>query len=130
MVESNEPYLEKIAKTKVAYHTILLLAINDARSALARGAEGTPEVEALLSILPPEVRSAISGRLSLLDAKYQRVYSQLTRFNPLGDEGVRIQRQIHQETWRYNLRRLSLIIQALDEHGLLREFKVEEVGRE
>jgi hypothetical protein len=121
--ETNEPMIERLTKIKIAYHTLLLLGINRAREALAFGSEGTNEIDALIAILPPEVLEDISPSL-------RRMKAELIR--KLGGICDRLDEYRLKPVYyrQYNEQRLSLIIRSLDEHGLLREYRSEEVGHE
>jgi hypothetical protein len=124
--ETNEPILERLAKMKVAYHELLLLGINRAREDMAFGRDGTDAVDALVAILPPEVYGELAPVFTRMrkrlngELKYIRHYCDPAKAPTMYASTIR----------NYNLERLRLIIRSLDEHGLLREYRSEEVGHE
>jgi biotin-(acetyl-CoA carboxylase) ligase len=121
--ETNEPITERISKMQIQYHQLLLLGINRARDMDALGQDATNAVDALISILPPEVLEDITPILNRLYRELQRKLSNIV--DPV--EQIKKKPIYVQE---YNRKRLSVIIRSLDEHGLLREFRREEVGYE
>jgi hypothetical protein len=124
--ESNEPIMERLAKMKVAYHELLLLGINRAREDLAFGGDGTDAIDALISILPPEVYDSLAPVLNRMAMKLRKELAYIRQYcDPTEARGRHVS-----AIRNYNLERLRLIIRSLDEHGLLREYRREEIGSE
>jgi hypothetical protein len=124
--ETNEPVVERLAKMKVAYHELLLWGINRAREELASGGVGTNPVDALVSVLPPEVYDELIPVFNRMASKLEKTLNYIRYYR----DPAKAPEERYSAIRRYNLERLRLIIRCLDEHGLLREYRKEEIGSE
>jgi hypothetical protein len=135
--------VERISKLKIAFHHLLLVAIADVRSASSNPFfDPLPALNSLWAILPPEIRSVlasdyarfereISSATSRICKKYERFRSGLPSYKRTQLDSrldLDLRREILSVHRSSVLRFLSEIIRVLDEHGLLREFRREEIG--
>ena len=146
MVDETE--VRQIAKTKIAYQNVLLMAINDVRYCLAHSnsRSSLASLEALISVLPPEIREVVDGQLE--DLKRMRKADEDREFEAYVQqykEKHRIYGDLYEGAYhdclehlnnvikpkyrrRYVSTALQLIVRVLDEHGLLRDYREEEIG--
>jgi len=139
-MEFDEPVeIERWARMKIAYHQLLLWGVNDVRIALFQN-DGVEALQNLWSILPPEVRDVLRGdyrsftkSLEQLGKKYEDKLREIQ--SPMSYTPSQRQSRIGQlQIWFIEQKRslvrrmLERVIEALDDHGLLREYRSEEVG--
>lgn len=110
-------------KTHVNYAQILLLGINDVRFTFARGGDPGPAIDGLFDILPPEIKELLIPGIN----KFAKSYCRRVQKAKYADFSIRAQ-QLRAVWLNYCHRRFTLIVNTLDENGLLREFRKEEIG--
>jgi hypothetical protein len=125
---------QKEVKHKIPYHTVLMSAISKASEALIYG-DPYSAVLSLWSILPPEIREVLKPDWKKLNDDLHQINMKLycEVANPMDIPFYRSSPSLYcslllQYTRQYCAKFLSKVVEVLDDNGLLREYKKEEIG--
>lgn len=132
--QTSHPELEKRLKEKISYNQLLLWGINDVRRSLGFGnaVEAEMRLTALVSILTSDVRPLADRALAPLRAEHRKRMERLWPSNQrvMSYELGTYQREKNEGLFRFVAEGLSRIVEILDDHGFVRDFRQELVGSE
>ena len=132
-MENSEIVEEREVKHKIPYHTVLMSALSEASRAIIYG-DPLPALEVLYSILPPEIRQELADDWANLHSELRRAVEKIREDLSISsawygfDFSTAFQHRVSAVVRRLCSRFLSRVVDVLDDNGLLREFKKEEIG--
>jgi len=141
--QEKETKIIREVRERVSYESILLTALRDAYFVLARGGNGIEAINSFWSILTPDLQEALSDARKRFIRRLNEAnkwFNEATAsdFQYLGSKKVlSAQRSEHYQQCLSELKQkqhfaclefLSEIVRVLDEAGMLRRYRREEVG--